>query len=75
MFFFCLQLILNGDLSNLLELFSICGNDRIPLAKALLQIFRHEQQEKVILKTMNDLEIAREGKVLFFSECNREHFQ
>ncbi|XP_034325355.1 ras GTPase-activating protein 1 isoform X2 [Magallana gigas] len=57
------ELILNGDLSNLLELFSICGNDRIPLAKALLQIFRHEQQEKVILKTMNDLEIAREDIV------------
>ena len=59
--FYSLQLILNGDLSNLLELFNICGNDRIPLAKALLQIFRHEKQEKVILKTMNDLEIAREG--------------
>ncbi|KAK3098387.1 hypothetical protein FSP39_019002 [Pinctada imbricata] len=57
------ELLLNGDLSNILELFTICGADRIPLAKSLLQIFRHEKQEKVILKTMNDLEIAREDEV------------
>ncbi|XP_021354731.1 ras GTPase-activating protein 1-like [Mizuhopecten yessoensis] len=57
------ELILNGDLSNILELFNLCGNDRIPVAKALLQIFRHEKQEKVILKTMNDFEIAREEEV------------
>ena len=59
---FLWQLLLNGDLSNILELFNICGSDRIALAKSLLQIFRQEKQEKVILKTMNDLEIAREGE-------------
>ncbi|CAG2246074.1 RASA1 [Mytilus edulis] len=57
------ELILNGDLINLLELFNMCSSERIPLAKALLQIFRHEKQEKVILKTMNDFEINREEEV------------
>lgn len=42
----------------------MCSSERIPLAKALLQIFRHEKQEKVILKTMNDFEINREGRLL-----------
>jgi hypothetical protein len=39
----------------------MCSSERIPLAKSLLQIFRHEKQEKVILKTMNDFEINKEG--------------
>jgi len=38
------------------------GNDRGPLATALLQIFRHEHQEAHLLKTLNDLDIDNEGR-------------
>ncbi|XP_074650781.1 ras GTPase-activating protein 1-like isoform X2 [Tubulanus polymorphus] len=37
-----------------------CGHDRIPLAKALLRVFRYHGQEALLMKTLNDLEIHRE---------------
>jgi hypothetical protein len=45
----------------------MCSSERIPLAKSLLQIFRHEKQEKVILKTMNDFEINKEGMMYYIT--------
>ena len=62
----CLQLLLAKDLETVLALSNVCtnSNDRIPLANALLQIFRHERHEAHLLKTMNDLEIEKEGSLL-----------
>ena len=57
------QLLLAKDLETVLALSSVCisNNDRSPLATALLQTFRHERQESHLLKTLNDLEIDKEG--------------
>lgn len=57
-------------LSNVDVLFALAGvcdsnktnNDRTLLATALLNIFRHERQEAVLLRTANDREIDREGE-------------
>ena len=60
--FLCIfQLILN-DFGHILTLAEICGNDRVSLAKALLNLFRHERQVKILLKNINDYGIAKEGK-------------
>ena len=62
--FLCIfQLILN-DFGHILTLAEICGNDRVSLAKALLNLFRHERQVKILLKNINDYGIAKEGKTL-----------
>ena len=37
--------------------------DRVTLASTLLKIFRHEREEIFLLKTMNSLEIEKQGKV------------
>ncbi len=60
------QLVLAKDLESVLALSNVCtnSNDRIPLANALLQIFRHERHEAHLLKTMTDLEVDREGQQL-----------
>ena len=54
------QLILN-DFGNILTLAEVCGNHRVSLAKALLNLFRHEEQVKVLLKNINDYYIGKEG--------------
>ena len=56
--------MLAKDLETVLSLCSACSgnNDRIPLANALLQIFRHERHEAHLLKTLNDLDIDGEGR-------------
>ena len=54
------QLILN-DFGHIITLADICGNDRVSLAKALLNLFRHERQVKILLKNINDYGIAKEG--------------
>lgn len=61
---FLLQLLLAKNLETVLALSSVCtsSNDRIPLATSLLQIFRHERQEAHLLKTLNDLDMEKEGK-------------
>ena len=55
------QLILN-DFGNILALAEVCSNDKVSLAKALLNLFRHERQVKVLLKSINDYYITKEGK-------------
>ena len=37
--------------------------DRVTLASTLLKIFRHEREEIFLLKTMNSLEVEKQGKV------------
>ncbi|XP_069138844.1 ras GTPase-activating protein 1-like [Argopecten irradians] len=54
------ELILNGDLSNILELFNLCGNDRIPVAKALLQIFSYNFGK--LGHTMASIELCQTSK-------------
>ena len=58
--------MLAKDLETVLALVAVCAtnNNRAPLATALLQIFRHERQEAHLLKTINDLEIDQEGKLV-----------
>ncbi|XP_064618499.1 ras GTPase-activating protein 1-like isoform X2 [Lineus longissimus] len=61
-----IELLLAKDLEVVLALDCLlpkCGYDRIPLAEALLRIFRHERQEALLIKTLNDLEIHREDTV------------
>jgi len=55
-----LQLILN-DYGNILTLANVCSNYRVSLAKALLNLFRHERQVRILLKNINDYYIAKEG--------------
>ena len=38
--------------------------DRVNLASILLKIFRHERQEIFLLKSMNSLEVEKQGKVI-----------
>lgn len=56
------ELLLAKDLETVLALSSVCtsSQDRVPLATALLQIFRHEQQEAHLLRTLTDLDIENE---------------
>ncbi|XP_053405598.1 ras GTPase-activating protein 1-like [Mercenaria mercenaria] len=56
------DLILN-DFGNILTLAEVCGNHRVSLAKALLNLFRHERQVQVLLKNINDYYIAKEDEV------------
>ena len=57
------QLLLAKDLETVLALAKVCREtDRIPLATALLQIFRHERQEAQLLTTLADLDIENEGR-------------
>ena len=69
LFFF--QLILN-DFGHILTLADICGNDRVSLAKALLNLFRHERQVKILLKNINDYGIAKEGMLMQFEPQQAE---
>jgi len=55
------ELLLAKDLETVLALAKVCREtDRIPLATALLQIFRHERQEAPLLTTLTDLDIDNE---------------
>ncbi|XP_052279631.1 ras GTPase-activating protein 1-like isoform X4 [Dreissena polymorpha] len=55
-------LILN-DFGNILNLANVCESDRVSLAKALLNLFRHERQVSILLKNINDYYIAKEDSV------------
>ncbi|XP_023933304.1 ras GTPase-activating protein 1 [Lingula anatina] len=57
------ELLLAKDLEAVKALTQVCGNDRIPLAKSLLNIFRKEKQESHLIRTMNDREIDKECTV------------
>ncbi|CAH1797492.1 unnamed protein product, partial [Owenia fusiformis] len=54
------ELILAKDFLAVFALAEIKTTDRIPLAKALLRVFRHEKREQLLLKTMNEMEIRKE---------------
>ena len=58
---FLFQWITRTDLIDVLALCTVCGEDRIPLAFTLLQIFRNLTKESHLLRTFNDLEIDKEG--------------
>lgn len=49
-------------MQEIIALAQVCGNDRISLAKSLLNIFVNENQEIKLLRVMNDKEIEKEGK-------------
>nr|XP_018914787.1 PREDICTED: ras GTPase-activating protein 1-like isoform X2 [Bemisia tabaci] len=54
------QLILDPDLEAVRALADFCHNDRMPLANALLRVFRYERKEADLLRTLNDAEIEKE---------------
>ena len=56
------QILLDRDLQAVKSLGQVC-KDRVTLASTLLKIFRHEREEIFLLKTMNSLEIEKQGKV------------
>jgi len=66
LYVFCLvylQLILT-DFNNVVTLANVCVSDKVSLAKALLNLFRHERQVKMLLKNSNDYYINKEGMSL-----------
>uniref|UniRef100_A0A0L8H737 Ras GTPase-activating protein 1 n=1 Tax=Octopus bimaculoides TaxID=37653 RepID=A0A0L8H737_OCTBM len=56
------ELILT-NLDNVLMLAQVCVSERISLAKALLMVFRHENQESRLLEALNNMEIKKEDEV------------
>lgn len=56
------ELLVGKDLETVKSLCAACANDRVPLANALLQIFRHERHEAHLLKTLNEIDIDAEGE-------------
>lgn len=57
-----LQMILQREFHVIYALAHVCGQDRTLLASLLLRIFRHENSEAPLLRTLNDREINMEGK-------------
>ena len=53
---------MDRDLQAVKSLGQVC-KDRVTLASTLLKIFRHEREEIFLLKTMNSLEVEKQGKV------------
>ncbi|KAL5004180.1 hypothetical protein ScPMuIL_017636 [Solemya velum] len=58
-----LKVLFVNDFNSILALAENCGNDRISLAKALLQIYRNERRVGELLKKMNSVEIEKEDVV------------
>uniref|UniRef100_H3A684 Ras GTPase-activating protein 1 n=1 Tax=Latimeria chalumnae TaxID=7897 RepID=H3A684_LATCH len=56
------ELILQKELHVVYALSHVCGQDRTLLASILLRIFRHEQLESLLLRTLNDKEISMEDE-------------
>ncbi|XP_063051337.1 ras GTPase-activating protein 1 isoform X1 [Engraulis encrasicolus] len=54
------ELILQKDFHVIYALAHVCGQDRTQLASILLRIFRHQQAEALLLRTLNDREIKME---------------
>ncbi|XKL62004.1 hypothetical protein PGB90_001837 [Kerria lacca] len=57
-----LQLLLDPDLEAVKTLSDVCHLDRMPLANALFRIFRYEQKEADLLKSLNEMEIDKEDE-------------
>ena len=55
-------MILQKEFHVIYALAHVCGQDRTLLASLLLRIFRHENAEAPLLRTLNDREINMEGK-------------
>ncbi|KAL7304905.1 ras GTPase-activating protein 1 isoform X2 [Trichogramma pretiosum] len=55
------QLLLDSDLQVVKALSDICHLDRVPLANSLLKIFRHENRETDLLRSLNKAEIDKEN--------------
>uniref|UniRef100_A0A4W3HNP5 Ras GTPase-activating protein 1 n=1 Tax=Callorhinchus milii TaxID=7868 RepID=A0A4W3HNP5_CALMI len=56
------ELILQKEFHAILALSQVCGQDRTLLARILLRIFRHENLESLLLRTLNDKEINMEDE-------------
>lgn len=54
-------MILQKEFHVIYALAHVCGQDRTLLASLLLKIFRHENAEAPLLRTLNDREINMEG--------------
>ncbi|XP_065220436.1 ras GTPase-activating protein 1-like [Planococcus citri] len=57
-----LQLLLDPDLEAVKALSDVCHLDRMPLANALFRIFRYEQKEADLLRSLNEAEIDKEDE-------------
>lgn len=55
-------MILQKEFHVIYALAHVCGQDRTLLASLLLRIFRYEQAEAPLLRTLNDREINMEGE-------------
>lgn len=56
------QLLLEPELYAVKALAELCHNDRVPLATALLRVFRHEKRETELIRVLCQAEIARENE-------------
>uniref|UniRef100_A0A034VMS3 Ras GTPase-activating protein 1 n=2 Tax=Bactrocera dorsalis TaxID=27457 RepID=A0A034VMS3_BACDO len=56
------ELLLKPELCVVKALAELCHNDRVPLATALLRVFRHEKRETELIRVLCQAEIARENE-------------
>ncbi|EDW06133.1 ras GTPase-activating protein 1 isoform X1 [Drosophila mojavensis] len=56
------QLLLEPELHAVKALAELCHNDRVPLATALLRVFRHEKRETELIRILCQAEVARENE-------------
>jgi len=56
------QMILQKEFHVIYALAHVCGQDRTLLASLLLRVFRHENAEAPLLRTLNEREINMEGE-------------
>ncbi|XP_058809845.1 ras GTPase-activating protein 1 isoform X2 [Phymastichus coffea] len=56
------QLLLDPELHVVKALADVCHLDRIPLANSLLRIFRHENKEADLLRSLNQAEVDKEDE-------------
>ncbi|XP_026463003.1 ras GTPase-activating protein 1 [Ctenocephalides felis] len=55
------QMLLESGLTAVKALADLCHNDRVPLATALLGVFRHEKRETELMRELLNAEVAREN--------------
>lgn len=56
------QLLLEPELYAVKALAELCHNNRVPLATALLRVFKHEKRETELIRILCQAEIARENE-------------
>lgn len=56
------QIILDPDIEAVRALADLCHQDCIPLATSSIGIFQHEKKEVDLLRSLNNVEIMKEGE-------------